>query len=92
MGFSRQEYWSGLPFPSPRDLLDSGVEPASPASPALVGRFFTFEPPGKPKAITAFLINAIRAVGLPVAHIVTIDCLHPISKVFIIFMNFKVVS
>ena len=31
MGFSRQEYWSGLPFPSPRDLPDSGIEPRSPA-------------------------------------------------------------
>ena len=31
MGFSRQEYWSGLPFPSPGDLPDSGIEPGSPA-------------------------------------------------------------
>ena len=31
MGFSRQEYWSGLPFPSPRDLPDRGIEPKSPA-------------------------------------------------------------
>ena len=31
MGFSRQEYWSGLPFPSPGDLLNSGIEPGSPA-------------------------------------------------------------
>ena len=30
MGFSRQEYWSGLPFPSPEDLLDPGIEPKSP--------------------------------------------------------------
>ena len=35
MGFSRQEYWSGLPFPSPGDLPDSGMEPTSPMSPAL---------------------------------------------------------
>ena len=35
MGFSKQEYWSGLPLPSPRDLLDPGMEPVSPASPAL---------------------------------------------------------
>ena len=47
MGFSRQEYWSRLPFPSPGDLLGSGIEPASPA---LAGRFFTTEPPGKPHA------------------------------------------
>ena len=45
MGFSRQEYWSGLPFPSPGDLPDPGTEPASPV---LAGRFFTTEPPGKP--------------------------------------------
>ena len=31
MGFSRQEYWSGLPFPSPEDLPDQGIEPGSPA-------------------------------------------------------------
>ena len=31
MGFSRQEYWSGLPFPSPGDLLDPGIKPRSPA-------------------------------------------------------------
>ena len=41
MEFSRQEYWSGLPFPSPWDLPNPGIEPASLASPALAGRFFT---------------------------------------------------
>ena len=35
MGFSRQEYWSGLPFPLPGDLPDPGIEPVSPAAPAL---------------------------------------------------------
>ena len=45
MGFPRQEYWNGLPFPSPGDLPNLGIEPASPA---LTGRFFTNEPPGKP--------------------------------------------
>ena len=44
MGFVRQEYWSGLPFPSPGDLPDPGIKPGSPA---LAGRFFTTEPPGK---------------------------------------------
>ena len=48
MGFPRQEYWSGWPFPSLGDLPDPGIEPASPESPALVGGFFTTEPPGKP--------------------------------------------
>ena len=45
MGFPRQEFWSGLPFPSPRDLPDPGIEPVSPA---LAGGFFATEPPGKP--------------------------------------------
>ena len=45
MGFSRQEYWSGLPFPSPGDLPDSGIEPGSPA---LQADALTSEPPGKP--------------------------------------------
>ena len=48
VGFLRQEYWSGLPYPSPGDLSDLGIELTSPASPALTGRFFTAEPPGKP--------------------------------------------
>jgi len=44
MGFPRQEYWSGLPFPSPGDLPNAGIEPASLA---LACRFFIDEPPGK---------------------------------------------
>ena len=44
MGFSRQEYWSGLPFPLPGDLPNPGIELVSPASPALASRFFTIEP------------------------------------------------
>ena len=45
MGFSRQEYWSGLPFPPPGPLPNPGIEPTSPA---WAGGFFTTEPPGKP--------------------------------------------
>ena len=41
MGFPRQEYWSGLSFPSPGDLPDPGIEPASLTFPALTGGFFT---------------------------------------------------
>ena len=44
MGFSREEYWSGLPFPSPGDLPDPGIEPGSPA---LEADALTSEPPGK---------------------------------------------
>ena len=45
MGFLRQEYWSGLPFPFPGDAPNSGMEPEYPA---LAGGFFTTEPPGEP--------------------------------------------
>ena len=41
MGFSRQEYWSGVPFPPPGNLPDPGIEPESLKSPALAGGFFT---------------------------------------------------
>ena len=44
IGSSQQEYWSGLPFPSPRDLPNLGT---APTSPALASGFFTAEPPGK---------------------------------------------
>ena len=46
MVFSRHEYWSGLPFPTPRDLPNPGIEPGSLASPAPTGGFFTTAPPG----------------------------------------------
>ena len=52
MGFSRQEYWSGLPFPSPGDLPDPGIEPGSPA---LEADALTSEPPGKPKVMLKIL-------------------------------------
>ena len=44
MGFPRQQYWNGLPFHFLGDLPDAGIKPASPA---LIGRFITTEPPGK---------------------------------------------
>ena len=51
IGFSSQEYWSGLPFLPPGDLPDPGIEPMSLVSPALAGGFFTTLPPGKPKIL-----------------------------------------
>ena len=50
MGFPRQEYWTGLPFPTPGDLPEPGIELPSPV---LAAGFFTTEPPGKP----CFLVN-----------------------------------
>ena len=55
MGFSRQEYWSGLPFPFPGDLLDPGIKPVSPA---LQADSIPTEPQGKPDAkITTCISN-----------------------------------
>jgi len=47
MGFSRQEYWSGLPCPPPGDLADPGIEPTSLMCPTLAGGFFTTNPRGR---------------------------------------------
>ena len=47
MRFSKQECWTGLPFSSPGDLPDPGIEPEFPESPSLAGGFFTTESPGK---------------------------------------------
>ena len=55
MGFSRKEYWSGLPFPSLGDLPDPGIKPMSHTSPALADGFFTTEPPGKPPYVSSTL-------------------------------------
>ena len=55
--FYRQEYWSGLPFPSPGDLPDPGIEPGSPA---LEADALTSEPPGKPK--TKQSLKAVKPV------------------------------
>ena len=56
MGFSRQEYWSGLPFPYTGDLPNPGIKPASPA---LVSRFFTTEPLGKSNTIYMVTVNQL---------------------------------
>ena len=53
MGFSRQEYWSGLLFPPPGDLPDLGIKAESPA---FTGKFFTMEPTGKPLSLLLLLL------------------------------------
>ena len=66
MEFSRQEYWSGLPFPIPVGLPDPGIKPASLA---LAGRFFTTVPPVKP--IEGTYLNIIKAIyGEPTPNII----------------------
>ena len=59
MEFSRQEYCSGLRFPSSGDLPDPGTEPVSPA---LAGGFFTTEPPGKPMLLLSSLIRKTQTL------------------------------
>ena len=63
MGFSRQEYWGGLPFPSLKDLPDPGIEPRSPA---LQAAALPFEPPGKPNGErTISLTSGAGKTGQP---------------------------
>ena len=79
MGFSRQEYWSGLPFPTPGDFPDPGIKPKSPVSPALAGRFFTTAPPAMSPKSPAYNIK-----DLMIVHIV-----HRLASGFV---HFKPVS
>ena len=71
MGFSRQEYWSGLPFPTPGDLSDPGIKSASPA---LAGGFLTAEPPGTPDIhlyrdpISAVIVIITKAIFCHLCH------------------------
>jgi len=61
MEFARQGYWSGLPFPSPGDLPDPGIEPMSPS---LASGFFTTEPSGKPIMVVHLSLIRVLASGI----------------------------
>ena len=70
MEFSRQEYWSGLPFPSPGDLPNPEIEPGSPVSPALQADSLLSESPGK--AVDLFkivLLKHLKTTGKEIANI-----------------------
>ena len=69
MGFSRQEYWSRLPFPSPGDLPNPGIEPTSLA---LAGGFFTTEPSGKPVCVC---MCVFMCVYVPIVYVYMNMCL-----------------
>ena len=58
-----QEYWSGLPFPSPGDIPDPGMEPVSPVSPALAGEFFTTRAPWEAPGFHIALILKLNIAG-----------------------------
>ena len=84
MGFSRQEHWSGLPFPPPGDLPDPGIEPpstASPESPALAGRCFITGHQGRLRLILSGWYVKWALVGLTDSLVtsVTLSPLRPIK-------------
>ena len=72
MVFSRQEYQSGLPFPPPGDLPNPGIEPASPASPALAGKFLPLPHLGSPNY----------------THVSPLDHWHPQSRSYTLLLNY----
>ena len=79
MGFSRQEYWSGLPFPSPGTLPDPRIEPASPMSPELQADSLPLEP-----------MKADKRYKIPV--ISTRDVLYSMINILIMLNRFSRVS
>ena len=61
MGFARQEYWSGLPFPTPGNLPNAEIKPVFPA---LAGRSLVIEPPGKPHSgVRLVIFKATMGLG-----------------------------
>ena len=71
LGFSRQEYLSGLPCPPPGDIPHPGIKPASLGSPALAGRFFTAEPPGDSKTSVPIIYSIKELAQTPLLCKVT---------------------
>ena len=64
MGFSRQEYWSGLPFSSPGDLPDPGIRALSPVASVQAGSFFSTALPGKPQNQVMSLIFVLPSQSI----------------------------
>ena len=76
MEFSKQEYWGGLPFPSPEDLPDQGIEPTSPVTPALVGGFFycyaTREAPISCESASISLYTLVNVYSCPCGYLLVV--------------------
>ena len=84
MGFSRQEYWSGLPFPSPGDLPNPGIEPWSPA---LQADGLSSEPPGKPRdSLTRYCYYPHFADEASKIQKDQLTCPEPHSKSIVMFI------
>ena len=71
MGFSRQEYCSGLPSPPPGDFPDPGIEPMFLMSPALAGGFFTTSATGKPQFSLQYNVKGMDGVDYDSLHAMT---------------------
>ena len=83
MGFSRQEYYSGLPFPSPRDLPDPGIEPGCSA---LRADSLLAEPPGKLKALNTLRSSSVGHIHISPVHYLLF--LFKPTHVFNFYLNF----
>ena len=84
MGFFRQEYWSGLPFPPPGDLPNPGIELVSLVSPVLAGGFFTTEIPGKQPfqdlLSSNFRVNnTVLLLTVITLHATSPELIHPVT-------------
>ena len=96
MGFSRQEYWSGLPFPSPGDLPDPGIKSGSPS---LQADTLLSEPPGKPSSAKYWQLNLQKFPGfcyafhhlsetiLTEAHITLLQSVHQRLLSSVLFLS-----
>ena len=80
MEFSRQEYWNGLPFSSPGDLPDSGIEPGSPV---LQADSIPSEPPGKPLRVHYFHLSSL----ISSLTVVFVDC--QIQGLYLLLLSCK---
>ena len=78
MGFPRQEYWTRLPFPSPGDLLNPGIECMSPA---LAGRFFTTESAGKPSFLVSDVCVSVLITLSIAIYVYTNVCIYTICYI-----------
>ena len=88
MGFPRQEYWSGLPFPSSENLPEPGTEMVSLVSPALSGRFFTTVLPGKPKSREGISIKLkVQVTPHFLTHMLTVRWELGLPSVILSFTN-----
>ena len=84
MGFSRQEYWSEVPFPPPGDLPNPGTEPTSPEATVLVSEFFTTEPPGKPTDRKEILYWTLPLTRVVIFLHFTLWTVWPLTKYWVV--------